>query len=975
MEVDPIEDDNEKFTDAASIESLIKFPISNYKFEFTLPYTYKFYQTSTNVLIECTLEKISKKFLHFVSTSGKKHYKCKNEEWCILEWDTDISYKVVIESTGGYKKVTKKYKIERIVSLKPISNKSQSGCIGLGTLFDDDLKLLSFLCKHIHNFGKINGRSTKGNDLESLKIIFNKGEFLCWSQADLECYNKLELTHFNEISIDQYKQLLDSIGYAEENNIVWEAINLYQKVKTKLQESRGYYILKGNIIRTNENEALNYLLKRKVLSLIDNDKIYITKFLLQEILIRKLLIEGVELITGLGFSKPKNLCSEQFQAFDLLERNYVTIINGAAGSGKTEVMRRLIECTTLPCIILTYQGQNIYNIENLISNESRKRCAFYTFHYFISNFTIVMEQIFKYKGVISMPFYVLVDETTLVTPELLCNVLYLFNINDLHAYRWLFCGDLNQLSPMGSGNLFYDLCKVLPEQVIKFEHNHRIKYKPICYIEPLFHAILGKPNSHIISGPVPPLNEKLFDNNHTNFYFKLGEDKKNLKQIINYIFDHYKLDLRNSHVITRLNEDVNLLNQIISKKFLDTNTFVKGSKILFKKNFYETDIRTNVVYIIERITMIYSSDIQFDVEEEIDELLFKDVKSSKIILYLYAISTKKHFYLKMLWKYWKYIHLGYASTIHGTLGQQFDNIIYLQSKNSPYETMQTIYTAFSRSKWRRFFIGSITNLQSASKKLEPLRLTGLGFNPIKSDELDLEDYDLIETSGLLMKNEIELSKSFNPNFDSKLLIKDIIELITLFVLDNNKHLHWNIRNLISCASVNKQWRLIINHSKVIWKNFLFINSILNAPESNYLDWIFKSKDTCLPIFKLDLGKLLFCSHYIYFIDKFISDNFDDLISIRPLENSLFILNKCFLNDSEESIFCYIDKLIICIKTSGNVYLQSIMIAESKFDRVLQLVNKDNEIELTICSSNSDNKKKSKRKYNQNPFINFKKNKH
>lgn len=931
-----------------------------------IPYEYNRKNLPDGAIIKkCTVVEngsSNKKQLNVVDDSGNIIV-CQYCKWHVMRWGLLKGHcELVLIPVRYSKKVPQVYKIERIISVDEF-NSPTVDIVPIGSTEPKKVRinvLLNFLLKHVKDFGKIGTKKYADfiwNRFLSPRFLFSLHN-LCWSQAMFgefaDIYNS-----FSDIALEPCRRLVQKIGIC--NDFPIGSITLYSHIKKAILDNKGSYCLLQNL-PNHKQEILKYLEQNDVVVRIEN-RIFIKKLHNQEKLIQQYFAsETLELNESLYDleSVKEGLCSEQYESISKFLCNKLTLLNGAAGSGKTSVIKRLVTEMPMKSLVLAYQGQNVYNIQKDIPSYVSD-CQFSTIHYLLE----YPDDYFD-KNVSIKKCMIFIDEVSLLTPELLCRLIIKSYEKDYQVVRWILSGDMNQLAPMGNGDLFRDLCNAFPDNVVKFEHNHRIKHKPMYYIEPLFHSILGNSVNSEIFGTPPILDVNLFDNQHTNFFTRLT-DVNRIGRLVTGIFrTRPELNLKNTHVISRLNKDVDTLNLALADYFTRGPNFVKGAKVLFKKNFHDTQIRTNVIYIITRITQIVPSDmtLQSEILKEIPLLEKNTFKKGSVTLFLYSVGSKEHFSFEMKSYQWSHIKLGYATTVHAALGQQFSNIIYVQTKSSQYETKEVVYTAFSRAMDKRFFIGTIENLCKSISTSDAKRPTRLGVRDIvihTSNDNDEEDYDdfLDDVDpDLIQKREAEivLSRIFKTLPGYLHLITDILELLFITLYDSRISLKMNIRNLIACASVCKQWREVINTKRRIWDTFLQSNKGFLIPITGFINWFFTIHESLFPFIKPDT--CISMSMFIPALELWIAKNASTFLAIR--RKGYYVIRKYpgaeptddptdVLNTLYTTVFYTIDEIGIEIKEDRKVYLKYLSGSGSLYEP--PLIKKEVDILLNECSLN------------------------
>lgn len=226
----------------------------------------------------------------------------------------------------------------------------------------------------------------------------------------------------------------------------------------------------------------------------------------------------------------------------------------------------------------------------------------------------------------------IIEEASLYTPELAALVLGLLSICAPYFEKLIIVGDENQLPSINGGNFLRDITRAFAfsplKNSIKFTHNHRVdKQSEILKFNAL--AILNKqPQKFVfdedvcVHFPLTIQQQHQHYQSSTSSYQQYAENKKHaLEKTLIQIIERFKLDPFQSHVITRINKDRELIDELLRmfffQKFLKhgsiynnftttttTNsqdqTFVKhafypGFKVIFQN---EPSIVSNSIYVI-----------------------------------------------------------------------------------------------------------------------------------------------------------------------------------------------------------------------------------------------------------------------------------------------------------------------------------------------------------------------------------------
>ena len=351
---------------------------------------------------------------------------------------------------------------------------------------------------------------------------------------------------------------------------------------------------------------------------------------------------------------PEHLSADQKEAVIGALKSPFSIICGGAGTGKTTVIKTLIELNekcNLETMPASFTGKAVSRIREVIGRRAPS-----TLHRMI----VRKQEVKEFK-------HLIIDETSMVTQELLYEFMETFGTN----YQITLIGDPNQLPPIGWGSLLSELLKA-PIPVFRLTQNHRFIGNQEDGIS--INA------TRLLAGPAPP-DEDDFDpyaDNEPKDMFQFAETAnfrllKGGTDLVEHILEMFKtkgLTPDQVQVITPYVECVDQLN-ILSQKVWDAGeprvmdgrgkTWRVNDRVMMLENNYDINIfngETGIVIEVngEQIT------VQFDAtenkpkhafllkskypprrEEEADDLEMKRKKELTVELlgHCYAVSAHK----------------------------------------------------------------------------------------------------------------------------------------------------------------------------------------------------------------------------------------------------------------------------------------------------------------------------------------------
>lgn len=490
---------------------------------------------------------------------------------------------------------------------------------------------------------------------------------ICYQKGDTytnieDIYLKLISTLSINIDIESIKEYLEIL--IEDDIVVLENDNYYLKT---------YYDMEIRI-----SKKLNYLIKKKKHEIKDIDK-------------------NISLLEELFGIKYNELQKESVKS--ALENN-VTIITGGPGTGKTTIIKAIVE---------SYKSINNYTMDDLnkylvllaptgkAAKRIKEATGFYasTIHKFLK-WNKETDEFMVNENNKSYAKFIIVDETSMIDIFLLDN-LFKGLFDDI---RIVFVGDYNQLPSVLPGQILKDM---IDSNIInKIELKELYRQKDDSYIINLANEInIGK------------LSEDCFQKKGD---YNFIECNKNM--IEKYIIDICKKYIekgfseKDIQILSPMYKGINGIDNLNKKlqdvfnpkkdkkeiSYIDT-TYRENDKVLQTKNIPDTDISNGDIGIIESIDLIEQS-LLIDFDSEYFECSKKDLENIK---------------------------LGYSISIHKSQGSEFDIVIIPMDKSfSRMLYRKLIYTAVTRAKKylilvgeKEAFINAVNNVEEQS------RFTGL----------------------------------------------------------------------------------------------------------------------------------------------------------------------------------------------------------------------------------------------------------
>ena len=232
-----------------------------------------------------------------------------------------------------------------------------------------------------------------------------------------------------------------------------------------------------------------------------------------------------------------NLTDEQNQALNGCLINSITVVSGLAGSGKTTLIRQIIEVLierNQKLVICGFTGKSVEKVRT-VTKIANPNVSIKTIHSILQTPDLQAN-------------YVIIDESTMVSLALLARLFTYFNNQDI---RLIMLGDVNQLPSLTYGRPFEDILmsKVVPTFVLT--KNLRV---------------LANPEDRIIinsTNIVESVNfEAIVENNF--LIYSAGSISKDIEKLINHA-GITKETIKDHKFITATNDMALTINETIVK--------------------------------------------------------------------------------------------------------------------------------------------------------------------------------------------------------------------------------------------------------------------------------------------------------------------------------------------------------------------------------------------------------------------------
>ncbi|MGA1862219.1 exodeoxyribonuclease V subunit alpha [Deferribacter thermophilus] len=484
-----------------------------------------------------------------------------------------------------------------------------------------------------------------------------------------------------------------------------------------------YEFVFPNIHKLKE-EINKYELLKEFFTIFDN-KLFIKRvFDYEKVIVDKIKILANRRRILKTFFWDNSLNKLQNLAVNLSLLNNFLVISGGPGTGKTTVIKKIIESllkedSKHKIAISAPTGKAVSRII-----ESFKDTSFVdmieppcTIHRLLGANNRRMS--FYYNEDNKLPYdIVIIDEVSMVDVELFYHLLNALK-DDV---RLILIGDKNQLSSVEAGAVMGELCSIndyydvnglnvftksvgelfnidvevldtentLLDCLIEFEESYRFDSNSGI-------ALIAEA---IKSVNINKLEELLNSPNRYDDLVLVDFDKSFIEKVVNNYREEIKRDFKKAidklKVLTPYRKGVfgsENLNFIIDKKLkelFDGKDWYNGKQVIINKNDYLNDLYNGDMGIVE-------------VEDNKSYFLFYDLNSKE--------------YRKIAESLVSGYELGYVLTVHKSQGSEFDDVYFvLGNKDSEMLTRELVYTAITRGKDRVVIAGSKDVLINAVKR-------------------------------------------------------------------------------------------------------------------------------------------------------------------------------------------------------------------------------------------------------------------
>lgn len=503
-----------------------------------------------------------------------------------------------------------------------------------------------------------------GFSIDEIKNIIEADSFLkkCIKHYDVknrELNNNGLIYHFLQT---RYKEFGDLCFPKSKTHEMIEEINEYFS-------EFNYEITENDVKEVFENNIMDLFAE-------SNDCYYLKgNYYIQKDVVDALKELNISAETQLNVKEISELTVEQNQALKYAIENRLSLLNGGPGTGKSftvsYIANHLANNNKSVCVA-SLTARVAEKMKNSIKNNNVK-CS--TIHNMLG-----LNEFKKFNALNNINYdYVIVEEASMVNINLFKYMLTHLGDNT----HLILVGDYNQLPPVGSGQVFRDLCK-----------SKSIKKTTLTKI------FRQAQENSIVTNSYNILNGKNFDDlkQDKNFY-AIDTKDTSLKDVGIVIIEQFlkqrNLNINNVTILANTKILASAINFKIQNKYnANPNEegciFKVGDKVMQNINNSEKEVWNGNTGTIDEI--------------------IEDAKGNKNVIVNFG--NKRIVYNKAAQKQ---LNLAYCYTVHKAQGMESDNVVILVDENEKLLNRNLIYTAVTRAKKTCVIIGKKQNIDNAIK--------------------------------------------------------------------------------------------------------------------------------------------------------------------------------------------------------------------------------------------------------------------
>jgi hypothetical protein len=485
----------------------------------------------------------------------------------------------------------------------------------------------------------------------------------------------------------------------------------------KMCESRNYInIPNWMILKIWPNFAQMYPVLNREYSIIGDLECIYTRYnydvecLVANVICNLLKTEKYTNFTNLQFTD-SNLTTDQKESVIHALNNNISIITGAGGTGKTTVIREIVnqlqlkECKFEVC---SFTGKAVSRLREVLG----------------SNFPLTLDRLIaKFKD--NMFEYLIIDEISMVCVELIYRLFITFT----HKFRLILVGDINQLEPTGVGAFLDQLLKTNLISVYTLTTNHRViscKNNINLILSNTLGMINTEPDDPEPFEFIPGSEFQMIDNSDIRVVSVILNSLKNAgiseddiiiltpfnKHCVNLnkIFQSvYNKNVNNDSFTIDSNRRILYVGDRVTHNYNDySNNIVNGESgkiIECKPEYVRVQFSDSKIFKFNTVIKVRDDLNEFESENKSENKA--ESKENKNDSENKAESDVGS------------LDVSYSITVHKSQGSEWKYVIHYiptDSLNDSFLDKRFIYTAFSRAKIAEFVIGDITAINVCIRK-------------------------------------------------------------------------------------------------------------------------------------------------------------------------------------------------------------------------------------------------------------------
>jgi energy-coupling factor transporter ATP-binding protein EcfA2 len=435
----------------------------------------------------------------------------------------------------------------------------------------------------------------------------------------------------------------------------------------------------------------------------------------------------------------KHLCDEQIKAVETSLNNRVTLITGAAGTGKTSLVKILdheLELRGKSYCIASFTGKAVARVKEVVG----KTQHIFTLHMFLA------------KALDHGYDYLIIDEISMVPNKLFANVLLKLQSRLSSEDRQLnviMLGDPNQLQPIQWGDVFNQLLEsgiggtipTIPRVHLMKDHR-RTDFDGILYQNTNQIALTDEPDEIIfewgsdcqfITGQLPELAALLESLKGEYSYqqitivspYKELNDVNLLCQRI-FLADNASIEtttiknMRPTLPAGKIGPAAETPKYLQMTDSFDTTWHVGARVMMTRKNFYEINVMNGDEGIVKEVNP----------EMGYIRVIFNYGQDVNIPTFLPEVYNKFQNDEREEPLSTQYLSLSWAVTVHKSQGSEWDVVIFFVRagrSTGGFFNRNLLYTGISRAKKKLFVVANAkTSFESAIYANPPKRYDNLG---------------------------------------------------------------------------------------------------------------------------------------------------------------------------------------------------------------------------------------------------------